>query len=112
MPENQAEPEESLEEHFFLPADEEQVRREREKARQLRASQWWKNLRGQGLCYYCQKRLPPKELCMDHLVPVIRGGKSRKGNIVACCKDCNNKKSHLLPVEWQEYLQQLKERAK
>ncbi|NMA42843.1 MAG: HNH endonuclease [Oligosphaeraceae bacterium] len=100
------------EELCFVPADEEHVRREREKARQLRASQWWKNLRGQGICYYCQKRIPPKELCMDHLVPVIRGGKSSKGNIVACCKPCNNKKSHLLPVEWQEYLEMLKQQAK
>ena len=36
---------------------------------------------------------------MDHLVPVSRGGKSVKGNVVVACKDCNNKKSYKTPVE-------------
>lgn len=45
---------------------------------------------------------------MDHIVPLSRGGKSRKGNIVAACKDCNNKKRYLLPVEWDAYLESLK----
>lgn len=43
---------------------------------------------------------------MDHVVPLIRGGKSVKSNMVTACKDCNNKKKHLLPIEWEEYLQQ------
>ncbi len=42
---------------------------------------------------------------MDHIVPIARGGKSTKGNIVPACKDCNNKKKQLLPMEWEEYLQ-------
>jgi 5-methylcytosine-specific restriction protein A len=41
---------------------------------------------------------------MDHIVPLIRGGKSTKGNLVPACKDCNNKKKYLLPIEWDEYL--------
>ena len=41
---------------------------------------------------------------MDHIVPVIRGGKSTRGNVVPACKECNNKKKHLLPIEWEEYL--------
>ena len=86
-------------EDFFLPADSEHVKRERAKARVLRDSQWWKNLRGTGLCYYCKQRFPPRELTMDHLIPIIRGGCSRKSNIVACCKECNNKKKYLLPFE-------------
>ena len=36
---------------------------------------------------------------MDHVVPVSRGGKSTKGNIVPCCKECNNAKKYLTPVE-------------
>ena len=92
---------------FFVPADEEHVRREKAKARDLRASQWWKNVRGRGQCYYCRSRLHPSELTMDHIVPVIRGGRTTRGNVVACCKDCNSKKKYLLPVEWQEYLDSL-----
>ena len=36
---------------------------------------------------------------MDHLVPVSRGGKSVKGNVVVACKECNNKKTYKTPVE-------------
>ncbi|MBQ9447564.1 MAG: HNH endonuclease, partial [Victivallales bacterium] len=51
---------------------------------------------------------PPKELTMDHIVPIIRGGFTRKGNVVPCCKECNNKKKYMLPIEWQEYMDSLK----
>lgn len=44
---------------------------------------------------------------MEHIVPLIRGGKSSKVNIVPACKECNNKKKYLLPIEWEEYLEQL-----
>jgi 5-methylcytosine-specific restriction endonuclease McrA len=45
---------------------------------------------------------------MDHIVPIIRGGRSTKGNLVPCCKQCNSNKKHMLPVEWEEYLEKLK----
>lgn len=92
---------------YFIPADDEHVRREKAKARELRQSQWWKNELGKGVCYYCKRRIPPRELTMDHLVPIIRGGFTRKGNVVACCKECNSKKKYLLPIEWTEYLESL-----
>lgn len=44
---------------------------------------------------------------MDHIVPIIRGGKSTKGNVVPSCKECNNQKKHMLPLEWEEYLQRM-----
>jgi 5-methylcytosine-specific restriction endonuclease McrA len=92
---------------FFEPS-EEQVRREREKARELRKSQWWKNRIAQGVCHYCGAEMAPKELTLDHIVPIIRGGKSTKGNCVPSCKECNNRKKHLLPIEWEEYLDRIK----
>lgn len=92
---------------FFIPVDEEHVKREKNKARDMRKSQWWKNQLGKGQCYYCKGRFHPKELTMDHIVPIIRGGMTSKGNVVTCCKDCNNKKKYLLPIEWQEYLNKL-----
>jgi len=85
-----------------------ELKRERAKARELRQSQWWKRKRSEGVCSFCKRRFPPKELTMDHIVPLIRGGKSTKGNLVPCCKECNNKKKYLLPVEWEEYLERLK----
>ncbi|APG28568.1 HNH endonuclease [Syntrophotalea acetylenivorans] len=92
---------------YFPEVSEEQIRREREKARELRRSQWWKNRIATGICYYCGSQVAPKALTLDHVVPVIRGGRSTRGNCVPCCKECNNQKKHMLPVEWQSYLERL-----
>ena len=92
---------------FFNEPDEEQIRREREKARELRKQSWWKNRIAQGRCHYCAAQVPPKELTLDHILPLARGGRSTKGNCVPACKSCNNKKRDLLPLEWQEYLDNL-----
>ena len=94
---------------FFFTADEQHMKREKAKARELRASQWWKRKRSSGVCYYCGGKYKPDELTMDHLIPVVRGGKSVQGNLVPSCKECNNKKKYLLPTEWAEYLQSLKQ---
>jgi len=84
---------------FDVTVSEEEIRHERAKARDLRASQWWKRRRAAGICHYCGKKFPASALTMDHIVPIIRGGKSTKGNVVAACKECNNKKKHGLAWE-------------
>lgn len=93
---------------FFIEITEEEIRREKAKARELRKSPWWKRKLQQGRCYYCGRRFRPSELTMDHLIPLIRGGRSVKSNLVPACKECNNKKKYLLPFEWEEYLERLK----
>ncbi|MCM0081658.1 HNH endonuclease [Geomonas sp. Red32] len=93
--------------YFIIEVSEEEIKRERGKARELRKSQWWKNRIGKGVCHWCRQSFHPSDLSMDHVVPVIRGGKSSKGNVVPCCKECNNKKKHMLPIEWEEYLTSL-----
>lgn len=80
------------------------LKRERRKARELRESQWWKRRLARGICHYCGRKTAPRELTMDHIVPIARGGRSTKGNVVTACKDCNNRKKQLLPIEWQEYV--------
>jgi len=87
---------------FLVEVSEEEIRRERQKARALRASPWWKRKRAAGVCHHCGGMFPPKELTMDHLVPVIRGGKSTKGNLVPSCKSCNSERKHRLPFEDQQ----------
>lgn len=96
--------------YFISDTSEEEVKKERARARELRKSQWWKRKRADGVCYFCKRRFPPKELTMDHIVPLIRGGKSTKGNVVAACKECNNRKKHMLPIEWDEYIKRLDKR--
>ena len=94
-------------EAFVSELSDEEIKKEKEKARKLRATQWWKRKRSTGICYFCGGRFHPSELTMEHVVPIIRGGKSVKGNVVPACKECNNKKKYLLPIEWQEYLEKI-----
>lgn len=90
---------------------EEEIRRQKEKARRFRKSNWWMRRIQEGVCYYCYRKVGRANLTMDHIVPLSRGGKSTKGNLVPACKDCNNKKKYLLPIEWEEYLKILSERS-
>ena len=41
----------------------------------------------------------PKGLTMDHVVPVARGGRSARGNVVAACQECNTRKKLMTPAE-------------
>ncbi len=85
----------------FAPAcDEETLQRERQIARALRASVWWRRKTASGRCHYCQGRFKPSELTMDHRVPLIRGGRSVKENLVPACKICNHQKQNRLTMEW------------
>lgn len=86
----------------YLETDD--IKKERNKARQLRDSQWWKRKLAKGVCHYCGKKTSPAELTMDHVVPISRGGKSTKGNVVTACKSCNTAKKQFLPMEWEQYL--------
>ena len=82
-------------------------KREKQKARELRHTSWWLRRVNEGKCHYCGINVGAKNLTMDHIVPLSRGGKSKKGNAVPACKECNNKKKYLLPIEWEEYLSTL-----
>jgi 5-methylcytosine-specific restriction protein A len=83
-------------------ASPEHIKKERRKAQELRQSQWWKQQVGLGICYHCGTRFSGndlKQLTMDHLIPIARGGKTSKKNCVVSCKKCNTEKGHLLGVE-------------
>jgi len=75
------------------------IAREKQKAKDLRNSNWWANQLQDGVCHYCGKQFPPEELTMDHLVPLSRGGKSTKGNLVPACQPCNSDKKYYTPAE-------------
>ena len=92
---------------FYAPIDPDALRRERTKARELRQSQWWKRRIADGICHYCRQLVGHRSLTMDHIVPLGRGGRSTRGNVVPACKDCNTRKKALVPVEWAEYLDRL-----
>jgi 5-methylcytosine-specific restriction endonuclease McrA len=50
-------------------------------------------------CQYCQQRFSERELTLDHVVPVVRGGKKTWENIVAACIRCNQRKGDRTPEE-------------
>jgi 5-methylcytosine-specific restriction enzyme A len=92
----------------FLPvvtADD--LRREKVRARDLRRTAWWKRRIAQGRCHYCARTVGPRALTMDHLVPIIRGGRSIRANLVPSCHACNARKQSSLPWEWEVYLRGL-----
>lgn len=96
---------ESRETPFIIEVSPRELQKEKDKARDLRKSQWWKRQLARGSCYYCGRKVPPAELTLDHIVPLIRGGKSVRGNIVPACKECNSRKKYLLPLEWDRYVE-------
>lgn len=89
----------------FDGVDEAFIKRERAKARDLRKTRWWQQKTASNICYYCGNKVAYKNITMDHLVPLARGGRSTKDNLVPACKNCNTKKQSMLPLEWQEYLE-------
>jgi len=89
---------------FIIQASAEEIKREREKARALRKTRWWQQKLARGTCYYCGRKFLPSQLTMDHIVPLIRGGRTTKGNVAPVCKECNHQKKYLLPMEWEAYL--------
>lgn len=52
-------------------------------------------------CGYCGSN---KNLTVDHVIPVSRGGKSTFDNCMTACKPCNNKKDRRLPSEAKMHL--------
>jgi len=98
-------------EYFSLEpenVDPKRLKAERDKARELRKSDWWNKKISAGICHYCGKKFAPKELTMDHIVPLARGGASTKNNVVPACAQCNSSKKLRTPVD--EILSQLKQK--
>jgi len=94
-------------ERYTREVDDETLRREKARARALRQTAWWRRRIATGLCHYCRRAVGPKALTLDHVVPLVRGGRSVRANMVPACKDCNSKKQSLLAWEWQAYLDAL-----
>ena len=94
-------------ERFVPEGDAASIRNEKARARKLRQGGWWKRRIADGRCHYCGRAVGAHRLTLDHVVPLVRGGKSARGNVVPACKECNSAKQSLLAWEWDAYLDRL-----
>ena len=57
-------------------------------------------IRDAFICQYCGKEIQDEsDYEMDHIVPIICGGKDNYSNLAASCRDCNQKKFDKTPIE-------------
>jgi 5-methylcytosine-specific restriction endonuclease McrA len=54
-------------------------------------------LRDQSICQYCGRGFGRNQLTLDHVIPIVQGGKKSWENIVTACKPCNQKKGGHTP---------------
>lgn len=53
-------------------------------------------------CYYCKRDFTDKLWpTIDHKQPLSRGGTNAKKNLVACCRECNERKGCLTEAEFK-----------
>jgi hypothetical protein len=51
-------------------------------------------IRDNFTCQYCAKKLNSFDLTVDHVIPRVKGGKTKWENIVCSCYVCNSIKGH------------------
>ena len=51
-------------------------------------------------CAYCNQPFPERDLEIEHMWPVARGGAHTLQNVVPACKPCNRRKGTLTPLEF------------
>lgn len=60
-------------------------------------------MRSKGRCACCGKKLTTKTMTMDHIIPLLRGGKNEPENLVALCEACNKQKGNMLYLPYGFY---------
>lgn len=63
------------------------------------AADWQKLVaRYGGRCAYCRSDGP---ISVDHIIPLVRGGRHSIGNVLPACMSCNSSKKDLLLADWR-----------
>ena len=53
-------------------------------------------------CQYCLKTLPKKDLTIDHIIPLSKGGGNTWENVTTACHPCNNSKGSKSLAEFKK----------
>jgi 5-methylcytosine-specific restriction endonuclease McrA len=56
-------------------------------------------LRDQNTCQYCGGQFGKSHLTLDHVIPIVQGGRKSWENIVTACKPCNQRKGGRTPPQ-------------
>lgn len=57
-----------------------------------------------GICAHCGKKLTTKNMTVEHIIPISRGGTNKMENLTALCYNCNNMKNNLIYLPRSFYL--------
>ena len=57
-----------------------------------------------GHCGYCGIEIAYKDMQVDHMEPLKRGGIDNLGNMLPACRSCNHYKATLTVEEFRKYL--------
>lgn len=72
-----------------------------ERKSDIRPEQWFSILEAIGhRCFYCLRS--GLKLCMDHFVPLSKGGRHCIENLVPACKHCNGSKWSNMPMDFMK----------
>lgn len=52
------------------------------------------------ICAYCRLELSEDSFVLDHLIPIAKGGTSRRFNLVTSCQPCNERKQDQDPIQF------------
>lgn len=80
-----------------LPASEPSPTRNQQKARwgERKKKVRLQLLAQSQICHYCHRPLTEDNSCVDHIVPLGKGGTNDRANLVICCIQCNHAKQDL-----------------
>jgi 5-methylcytosine-specific restriction endonuclease McrA len=60
--------------------------------------------RERSLCFYCLRQVSRLRRCLDHVVPLARGGGNSYRNLVSCCTECNARKGEMAAKDFLRLL--------
>jgi len=61
-----------------------------------------------GHCFYCMSQICPRVRCLDHVVPLVRGGSNTYRNLVSSCNECNTQKGETAAEDFLRSLYRLR----